>query len=128
MVYTLIFDYYRYWYTTGFVRLLKYMKAYILILADAFSVKISFFTLLSPWKRDVSSLKGLPLDEKVKVIIFNVISRIFGAVLKLIILSLFLVFLVLLLAAELVIIVVWLFLPVVIIELIVIGILFILGR
>lgn len=118
---SLFFDFYRYWYTEGLFKLLKYLKAYVLILADAFSVKVIFKTLLSPWRRDIVSLHGLPLDEKFKVIIMNLVSRVFGAVVKIITFAVFLVCFILLIVFELAVLLFWIFLPIITLELIVLG-------
>ncbi|MBU1167068.1 hypothetical protein KKC60_01515 [Patescibacteria group bacterium] len=125
---TLLFDYYRFWYTGGFIRLLKYLKAYIVILANTFSVKILLKTYLSPWKRDVSGTQGLPLDQKLKIVLFNIFARIFGAIIKTFTLAVFLVCFAVLMVFEIFALVVWLLLPILVLEGIVVGLLFILSN
>lgn len=123
MIYTIFIHYFLYWYTKGFVALLKYLKAYIQILTDTFSVKVSLLTWFSPWKRDVGNMDGLPLDKKLGVIVFNVISRFFGAFIKTVTLAAYLVILTLLVVLSLSAIMLWLSLPLVFIFGIVFGLL-----
>lgn len=126
MFYALIINYVTFWYTSGFVRLLKYARAWIVVLTDTFSVVTSIKTLLSPWRRDQASLEGIPLDKKIGVIIMNVVSRFFGAFIKLVTLSVYLVALTALLAIELVFIISWLGLPLIVFGGSVLGILILL--
>lgn len=123
MIYTIFIDYFLYWYTEGFVTLLKYLKAYIQILTDTFSVKASLLTWFSPWKRDVGNMDGLPLDKKLGVIVFNVISRFFGAFIKTVTLAVYLATLALLVVLSLFAIILWLSLPFIFIFGIVFGLL-----
>ena len=107
----IILKYITFWYGAGLIRLFKYFKAYIQILADTFSVKISLTTFFSPWKRDVLTLQGLPLDQKDKAVIFNLISRFFGAFVKTVTLTLFLALCLALIAIEAAVFVLWIIAP-----------------
>lgn len=123
MIYVLVIRYFAFWYTKGFVRLLKYFRAYIVMLADTFSVKSSILTWFAPWRRDVVSLEGLPLDQKFQVVIMNIVSRFFGAFIKTITLAIFLVVLIVLLVLELIGIIAWLGLPIFVVCGVVFGLL-----
>ena len=117
-------EYVQWWYSYGFIRMLKYLKSFIIILADTFSVRICFVTFFSPWRRDVANTEGLALDQKLKVWGFNLLSRAFGMVIKTITLLIFLAAFVVLLCFELASIIIWLLLPVILVEGIVFGILY----
>lgn len=103
--------YFTYWYGAGLKKLFLYFKSWILILADNFSVKTSIVTFFSPWKRDVLILRGLPLDQKVRAIIFNIVSRLFGAFIKTFTLSIFLVAFFVLLLVDLLLFIIWVTAP-----------------
>lgn len=108
---SLILDYFLWWYSTGLLRLLKYLKAFILILADLFSVRVLVTTFWEPWKRDVTPTKGLSLDRKFQVWLWNLISVFFGMFIKGFVFLVFLVCFVVLLIVEIAIFFIWLFFP-----------------
>lgn len=107
-------DYFYWWYVGGFLRLLKYLKSFIVILADNFSVRILVKTFFQPWKRDMTPTKGLSLDKRFKVWGWNLIARGFGMVIKSVTFFIFLIIFLILLIIELFVIVIWLFYPLVI--------------
>ncbi|NQU99865.1 MAG: hypothetical protein HQ538_03955 [Parcubacteria group bacterium] len=107
-------DYFYWWYTKGFLRFLKYLKVLIVILADNFSVKVLIKTFFQPWKRDMSSTKGLSLDRKLKVWGWNLIARAFGMVIKSITFFIFLIIFLILIFVEIILIITWLLYPLVI--------------
>ncbi len=111
---TIILNYFFWWYTDGFVRLLKYLKAFITILADTFSVRIISRTFFQPWKKDTASTQGLSLDKKFQVWIWNLISRFFGMTIKGFTFLVFLVCFFVLLGLEIIFILVWFFFPIII--------------
>lgn len=111
----LIFDYFLWWYSAGLLRLVKYLKAFILILADMFSVRVLATTFFQPWKRDVTSTRGLSLDRKFQVWLWNLISVFFGMFIKGFVFLVFLVCFLILLIFEITIFFVWLFPPAIII-------------
>lgn len=107
-------DYFYWWYTQGFLRFLKYLKSFIVILADVFSVRILVRTFFQPWKRDMSPTKGLSLDRIIKVWGWNLIARGFGMVIKGATFLVFLVIFLILLFIEIILIITWLLYPLVI--------------
>jgi len=111
---SLVLDYFIWWYSDGFIRLLKYLKAYIIILADNFSVRIILRTFFQPWKRDVTSTKGLSLDKRFQVWVWNLIARGFGMIIKGVTFLIFLVFFMILVVIELLAIIIWLLFPILI--------------
>jgi hypothetical protein len=110
----IVLDYFYWWYTKGFLKFLKYLKAYIIILADNFSVRILIRTFFQPWKRDMSSTKGLSLDRKLRVWGWNLIARGFGMAIKGATFLVFLVLFLILLLIEIILIIIWLLYPFVI--------------
>ena len=111
---SLVLDYFIWWYSDGFIRLLKYLKAYIVILADNFSVRIILRTFFQPWKRDVTPTKGLSLDKRFQVWVWNLIARGFGMIIKGVTFLIFLVFFIILVVIELLAIIIWLLFPIII--------------
>lgn len=110
----IILDYFKWWYTRGFFRLLKYLKAYIILLADTFSLRVLVFTFFQPWKRDITPTEGLSLDRKFHIWIFNLIARAFGMTIKGITFCIFLPCFFVLIGFEAVAVLVWLFFPILI--------------
>lgn len=119
-----LLDYIQWWYSYGLIRMFKYLRAFILILADTFSVKILVTTFFSPWRRDVISTEGMSLQERFGVWGMNLIARLFGMFIKTITFLIFLVCFVVLIVFELAVIVIWLLLPMLLVEGIVVGIMF----
>jgi len=112
------------WYSKGFILLLKYLKSFIQIVFDSFSVRIIISTFFKPWKKDVTSTKGLSIDQKFRVWGFNLISIGFGMVIKFFTFAAFLISFSVLILIELAMIIIWICLPMIFIEILVIGILF----
>ncbi|MDD3887688.1 MAG: hypothetical protein PHN19_02835 [Patescibacteria group bacterium] len=117
-------DYIEWWYSYGLIRMLKYLRAFILVLTDTFSVRICLTTLFAPWKRDVVSTEGMSLQERFGVWGGNMIARMFGFVIKSITLLIFLICFSVLLCFEVSVIVIWLLLPMLLVEGIVFGIMY----
>lgn len=117
----ILLDYVQWWYSQGLIRMLKYLKSFIIILYDTFSVKVCLTTFFAPWKRDIASTEGLSLQEKFGVWGSNLIARAFGIVIKTVTLIVFLVCFVVLLVFNISVFFIWLFLPVILVEGIVIG-------
>lgn len=111
---SLVLEYFAWWYTDGFIRLLKYLKAFVVVLADNFSVRVILRTFFQPWKRDIASTKGLSLDKRFQVWVGNLIARVFGMIIKGITFVIFLLFFIVLIVFELLIFIVWLLFPIII--------------
>lgn len=91
-------------------------------LTDLFSVRLIFLTLFAPWKRDQVSDRGLPLNEKFQVWIWNLISRFVGFLVKSIVFLVYLMFVSIFFALAFVSILFWFLLPIIIIGLMIGGI------
>lgn len=115
-------DIFGWWYSKGIRDFFIYLKAIFLKITDIFSVKLLLRTYLSPWKRDISSTEGLPLNQVFQVILFNLTSRLIGFIIKTIILFIYLVVLIVFFALSSSLIFIWLFLPLITILGIIYGI------
>ena len=115
-------DIFGWWYSRGLKDFFIYLKAIILKITDIFSVKLLLRTYLSPWKRDLTSIEGLPLNEILRVFIFNLVSRLIGFIIKTVILFIYLIVSAVFLAVSLSLIITWLFLPLITILGIIVGI------
>jgi hypothetical protein len=115
-------DIFGWWYSKGLRDFFIYLKAIFLKIADIFSVKLLLRTFFSPWKRDITSMEGLPLNQMIQVIVFNLISRIIGAFIKTIILFIYLIALSVFVAVSLFLVVLWVFLPLISIIGLIVGI------
>ncbi|TSC91449.1 MAG: hypothetical protein CEN92_286 [Candidatus Berkelbacteria bacterium Licking1014_96] len=104
-------DIFGWWYSKGIRDFFIYLKAILAKITDIFSVKLLLRTYLSPWKRDITSTEGLPLNEVLRVFIFNLVSRFIGFIIKTIILFIYLIVLAVFLAIALSLVIIWLFLP-----------------
>lgn len=120
----ILLDYVAWWYSKGIVLLFKYLKAFLIIVTDSFSIKIIITTFFKPWKKDSTPTGGLSLDQKLKVMIFNLISIGFGMVIKTFVFVGYIASIVIVLIFEFITIILWLLAPLLIIELIVFGILY----
>ncbi|MBU1178032.1 hypothetical protein KJ903_02330 [Patescibacteria group bacterium] len=118
----MLVEYITWWYSQGLLKLFKYLKAFIVILANVFSVRMAVTTFFAPWKRDNTPTKGQPLDVKFKIWGFNLIARGFGMVIKFFVLVVFLLVFVILLALEVAVSLLWLFLPFLVAEIFLLGI------
>lgn len=114
-------DIFGWWYSKGIRDFFIYLKAILAKITDIFSVKLLLLTYFSPWKRDVVSIEGAPLNEVLRVFIFNLVSRLIGFIIKTIILFIYLLVLVVFFALALSLIIIWLFLPLISILGIIIG-------
>jgi len=61
-------------------------------LTDFFSVRMIFKTLFEPWKRDQLGGKNLSIQEKLNVFILNSVSRLVGFIVKIILFTIYLLF------------------------------------
>lgn len=104
-------DIFGWWYSRGLRDFFVYLKAILAKITDIFSVKLLLRTYLSPWKRDVTRVEGQPLNVLFQVIIFNLVSRLLGAIIKTFILFIYLMVLIVFFALSLFLIIIWLFLP-----------------
>ena len=86
-----------------------------------FSIRILFVTIFDPWKRDAYGVENASLETRFKIFVANMLSRVIGFVIRLftIIMGLASVALFFLLLVS--ILVIWLFLPIVVLGLIVNG-------
>jgi len=114
--------YFNWWYTEGYGRLFKYIKAFYIYMTDLFSVKISIRTLFAPWKRDKISYEGLTLQQKFQVWSLNMASRFIGLIIKVIALTIYLIAVVAVSIFSVFLIIFWPLMPFVALYLIVIGI------
>lgn len=122
-------DIFGWWYTRGIRDFFIYLKAILIKITDIFSVKILLRTFLSPWKRDITPMQeGQPLGELLKVMVFNLISRLIGAFIKTVILFIYLIALVIFFAVAIFLVFLWIFLPLITILGIIFGIILILTK
>lgn len=117
----IVSDYIIWWYSAGIVVLFKYLKSFQILLLDSFSVGIILSSFFKPWKKDATPTSGLSIDQKLKVLIFNLISVGFGMVVKTIVLFVYSITLLLLLAMELLSIIIWIITPLLVVELLILG-------
>ena len=115
-------DIFGWWYSRGLKDFFVYLKAVMLKITDIFSVKLLLRTYFSPWKRDITSTEGLPLNQVIQMLLFNLVSRFIGFIIKSFILLIYLMVMVVFFAFALALIFIWLFLPLISILGIIIGI------
>lgn len=108
------------WYSEGLVRLFKYQGAFLKYLMNFFSIGESLKHLLSPWKRLVGARRP-GLEGFRDWLLDNVVSRGIGFIMRLFLLLLFLISLVLWLAAAMISTILWIGWPVIIPWTIIVG-------
>lgn len=117
-------NYLIWWYSQGLIILLKYLKSFLIILTDIFSIRIVLFTFFKPWKKDAAPTGGLSIDQKLRVVIFNLISIGFGMVIKSSVFLTYMVLLIILIALNIILFILWLIAPMLIIEFFVLGVMY----
>lgn len=118
-------DIFGWWYSRGLKDFFIYLKAFLIKITDVFSVKILLRTFLAPWKRDITPLEGLPLNEMLKAIVFNLISRLIGAVIKTFVLFLYILAATFYCFVALFLFFIWIFLPIIVIGGVLLGVILI---
>lgn len=99
------------WYSEAYLRVILFLRKFIVYLYDLFSVKLCLKTLFWPWKKDQTSYEGLPLQERFEILLMNLTSRFIGAVIKIFtIITFFLVLIVTVVVSSLVLLI-WLIFP-----------------
>ena len=71
------------WYASSIRKTSQIVWLLVLKNLDYFSIPILLKTLLAPWKRDIINTQGMTLNERFRVWVFNLISRLVGAVIRL---------------------------------------------
>ena len=77
----MVFEMLRWWYTTGWMQVLTRVKTWTLGVERAFSFFILAQTLFAPWRRIITS-GGRSLDEKMRALFDNFVSRCVGFVVR----------------------------------------------
>ncbi len=113
------------WYVYSLKRLTQIVWLLVLKNLDYFSIPLLLKTLFAPWKRDILSTQGLSLNDKFRIWIFNLLSRLIGAVVRLITIFFGLFLTAFLLVFGLVAIIFWLILPFLILAAFVYGLILI---
>jgi len=111
------------WVVWHFVQMPKFLfliwKNYILFSLEFFSAPLLLATLFSPWKKEAWGYsKGLDIGKFFYTLFGNIISRIMGAICRVILIVLSIVALALILVAGFVTILIWILLPFIFISLI----------
>ena len=106
----MLFEFFAWWYGPGWLSAWKGCFNWVRGVQLAFSVDVLLKTLFSPWKRIVS-LPGRSIDEKFKALIDNLISRVIGFFVRLIVLIAALVMITVTTVAGLVLAVAWPLVP-----------------
>ena len=124
MLFTTIIRHYLLWhYTEAYKELFSVSKNLIWFVISFFSIPQLLKTLFSPWRRIVEEKKkSWNFEDFASRIVINIISRIIGAIMRLIVIGIGLVFLFATLAISVITCVLWVFMPIIIIGCFVLGI------
>ncbi|MFC1756356.1 AAA family ATPase [Patescibacteria group bacterium] len=108
--------FFAWYYTHGIEELLEIWKNFLVFALYFFSIKDLIFTLISPWKRDVSprNWKGWKPFKSLELVIGNIFSRFIGLLVRSTIITLGLIVLFFIFAAGLAIVLIWIAQPLVI--------------
>jgi hypothetical protein len=81
----MIFEFFTWWYGRGYSEIIHYCLGLIQKVQRSFSIPSLLDTLFSPW-RQIIALPGRSLDEKMRAMLDNVVSRCVGLIVRLIVL------------------------------------------
>lgn len=73
----MLMEFFFWWYGTGWKKAWRDCFLWVKNIQDIFSIDVLLKTLFSPWKRIVT-LPGRSLDEKMRAIVDNLVSRVIG--------------------------------------------------
>ena len=94
------------------ISILKETKNYIVLYHDYFSIFILIKTLFSPWKRVVERYgKGFDIQKIIETLIFNLMSRIIGAIIRIFLLIFALIIEISIIIVGLTILIIWILFP-----------------
>ena len=62
--------------------IIRASRGYLWITYLQLSLPLLLATLFAPWRRDVQSMDGLPLQARLQVLVENMMSRVFGLIIR----------------------------------------------
>jgi hypothetical protein len=80
-----LIEFFTWWYGPGYGKLIHFCRNLIKKIQLSFSIPILLSTLFSPWRR-IISLPGRTIDEKMRAVLDNLVSRAVGFCVRLIVL------------------------------------------
>lgn len=98
------------WYTVGWVRLIRKQREIIRGIYNQFSVAILLKTLFSPWKRIVTQSRNF--SEQLKAISDNVVSRFVGFAIRIFVLFAAISIIAALIVVSIILIILWPLIPI----------------
>lgn len=118
----IILQFWNWYYIKAVKGIINAWKNFIIFVREYYSIPLLLKTLFHPWRRDITKYRrGFSIKNFLEVLIFNLISRTLGFVIRFftIIIGIICLFGVILLG--LIIILLWFFLPLILIFLIILG-------
>lgn len=116
-----LFTYFSWWYGDGLIRFWQAIQIMTEKVYSFFSITLLLRTIFDPWKRDAYYIENAAIDIRIKIWFNNLISRVIGFIIRLftifaglVVTSVFFIFLIVILLG-------WVFLPIVVIFLIING-------
>jgi hypothetical protein len=127
MLFLTIIRHYLLWhYIEAYKELLVVCRNILWFVIHFFSIPQLLKTLLSPWRRIVEEKKkGWDIEDFAGRILINILSRLIGAIMRLIVITIGLVCLLIVISLEVVVFATWIILPAIIIGCFVLGIVYI---
>jgi hypothetical protein len=108
----LILDFVGWYYTRAFRDILAVWSNVMWFLVHFFSIPLLLRTLFSPWKRMTDQYQRTGMEDLFETLVMNMMSRVFGAFVRLLIVGCGIFFLMLGVVSLFVVIVTWVFMPV----------------
>ena len=106
----MVFEFFTWWYSRGWLGAWRTARNWVVKVEMEFSTLVLLRTLFAPWKRIVA-LPGRSIDEKFRAMIDNLVSRVIGFMVRLLVLLAAGVLIILTAAAGLVLAIAWPFVP-----------------
>lgn len=75
-------DFFIWWYSDLLDRFIKIIRYFLIIVWDTFSIGLLLNSIFAPWRQDIIRAKNAPLNVKIQFLVWNLISRLIGFVVR----------------------------------------------
>jgi hypothetical protein len=77
-----LLDFFAWWYGDNFKRTQKIARYFLIKIWDNFSIGLLLKSLFAPWKQDVISSRGQPINIVFRIFMMNIFSRFVGFIVR----------------------------------------------
>lgn len=113
MILNIFIKYVEWYYIDKSLEILKKWKNRIVLYFDYFSISVLIKTFFSPWKRVTEDYgRGFDIKKIVETLLFNIMSRIIGAIIRLFFLIIGLIFEIIIIISGFLFFILWIIFPI----------------